>query len=389
LREGRIDIFPEVQDRKLFDIRFTRSHLFIYAGKFVGYVPLNRDVSVFIEPKVPVGNLLYLLDRAGTAVVEIDFLRRRYAAAQAAPRSILEAMARAFVEDLHVVQREGLAKEYVERDEEGQVLRGRLHFGASLMRHWSKGAGHRASFGYHEQTCDTRENRLLRYACHSLIRQLTDVGGTSRTLRELGELELFLADAGVALETPDRGRATEEPNRRDYEAVLRLAKTVCENQGVTLTSLEGEMQLPSFLVDLETAFEKYLLDVLKRKLEFPLVAVDGNRDGRKPLFDDAGEHLATPDIVIRRLADNRVIVDAKYKLWLAREDINQVLAYALSYRALNCVLVLPSESAAERGLSLVGTVGTVRLWLYRIHVGSEDIVEEESAFSHAIAALAE
>ncbi len=82
-----------------------------------------------------------------------------------------------------------------------------------------------------------------------------------------------------------------------------------------------------------------------------------------------------------------VILEAKYKAAENRDDVNQVLTYALSYRIPTIVLVLPAESEADRGLTVVGEVQGIRVLRYRINLAAIDLELEEVAFIAAIAPL--
>jgi len=76
-----------------------------------------------------------------------------------------------------------------------------------------------------------------------------------------------------------------------------------------------------------------------------------------------------------------VVIDAKYKLDVSRDDVNQVLGYALTYGTDTVALVLPRKSAAApRGLQLLGQVGGVSVYTYVFDLGSPDLEAEEQLF---------
>ena len=78
LRNGEIDIIPDVQSREFFDITFRGDRLTVTAGKYIGLIPLNDRVFIQVEPKVPIANLLAMLSAVEGEVVDLSVLNREY-----------------------------------------------------------------------------------------------------------------------------------------------------------------------------------------------------------------------------------------------------------------------------------------------------------------------
>ena len=97
LRDGILDIIPEVQRREYFDITFRGDRLTVTAGKYVGLIPLNERVFIRVEPKVPVGSLLLMLSAVEGEVIELAILNRCYRTTPGTPTPhLLTAIASAF-----------------------------------------------------------------------------------------------------------------------------------------------------------------------------------------------------------------------------------------------------------------------------------------------------
>jgi 5-methylcytosine-specific restriction endonuclease McrBC regulatory subunit McrC len=175
--------------------------------------------------------------------------------------------------------------------------------------------------------------------------------------------------------------------RAEYIRALRLAEVLASGRGIAPRSIEGSVLLTSLLVDLETGFEKFLLDVLRRKLSPAIDVLDGNREGGGRLFEDSNEHTANPDIVLRRGADAAAVLDAKYRMKIDRDDINQMIAYGSSFSAKHGIVVRPYETPGERRLVRIGTVKGFTLSEYRFYLGAENLDQEEEALSNSIAGL--
>jgi 5-methylcytosine-specific restriction endonuclease McrBC regulatory subunit McrC len=153
---------------------------------------------------------------------------------------------------------------------------------------------------------------------------------------------------------------------------LRLANALIARQGVELPLGGTDIFLPSFLVDMESLFEEYLIRVLQQHLsEFQVVS---GCSVTKRLFDDMETPTANPDAIL--LSQNKPIAvgDVKYKPRYSREDLNQVIAYALSYRVSIAVLFLPALTEAEAGLGKAGEISGISVYHYRLWLGSVDLV---------------
>jgi 5-methylcytosine-specific restriction enzyme subunit McrC len=388
LRNGQIDIIPEVLSRDYFDITFRGDRLTITAGKYVGLIPLNERVFIRVEPKVPVANLMTMLSAVEGEVVEMAALNRDYRGAPGAPTpQLLSAIASAFASALRKIEVEGLQKRYDPFVESGAFLKGQIRFNESVQRHWSHGVGYAAVSGFYDLTADIPDNRLLRYACHALLVHHQRTALLRNTIRDLDHFEEVFAKAGVSLEAPDlRARLVPIDRSPFYLRAVRLARMIASGQGIELRADGEDVSLPSFLIDMETLFEKYVRHVMSARLT-GVEVLNGNTEGAKSLFDNRAAPPATPDVVVRRSGDYPLIGEVKYKAQESRDDRYQVLAYAVSYRARDIVLVLPAESPGSAGISGVGEVSGHRIHRYRFDLASADLDAEEGRFAAILEGL--
>lgn len=389
LRDGEIDIYLNVQRREYFDITFRGDRLTVTAGKYIGLIPLNERIFVQVEPKMPILNLVRILSAVGGDVVQLDVLEREYETSGTRPPAILEAIADAFAISLRQVEVDGLTKQYVRQADGGSSLKGQIQFAPSVQAHWSRGRRHVAICEFSELTSDTPENRLLRYACHLLLTHHRLTGLPRKSVRSLAEFEEFFALSRIALERPEESSITADVGGVSpaYRRANRLAKAIISERGVELPGSGGDLSLPSFLINMETLFERYARHVLQVRLS-SFTVLDGNTDGKKPLFDDRRIPAATPDILIRDDSGSSVLVgEVKYKADDNRDDINQVLAYALAYRVSKVVLVLPADVSRPAGLGLVGKIGGVSVYRYRVNMATNDLETEEREFAETVGHL--
>src|SRR5216684_7817826 len=78
LPNGKLDILPAVMSKGYFDIDYRGDALSFVAGRYVGLIPINDRVLIDVKPKVPVKNLLRLIDIAGEELGVLHFFERDY-----------------------------------------------------------------------------------------------------------------------------------------------------------------------------------------------------------------------------------------------------------------------------------------------------------------------
>jgi len=389
LRDGEIDIYLNVQRRGFFDITFRGDRLTVTAGNYVGLIPLNERVFVDVVPKMPVLNLVRIVSAVSGDVAQVDMLEREYATSGVRPDAILEAIGDAFARALQRLEVRGLVKEYQRATSEGPALKGQIQFIPSLQRHWSRGRRHVAVCEYSDLSADTPENQLLRYACHLLLTHHRLAEVLTGSVRVLAQFEEYFASAGVTLARPTVREALvlSGNGSPEYGRAIRLATTILTERGVELPGGGGDLSLPSFLINMETLFESYARHVLRARLA-AFTVLDGNNEGKQPLFDDRRSPSATPDIVVRdRSGAPTLIGEVKYKSDENRDDLNQVLGYALAYRVDKVVLILPVDASHPEGLAKVGRIANVSVYRYRIDLASDDLDSQESKFVDSVSEL--
>lgn len=385
LSGGEIDIFPEVQSQKYFEIRFRGRRLIITAGKYVGFIPLNDRAIIYVEPKIPTTNLIHLLSVAG-GVATLGREREYKLTGVTAP-PLLEAMARALIAHLEDMEVCGLYKTYVNISATESILKGQIRFQESLQQLWSRGKRHLAVSSYFELTPDVPANQILYFACHSLIQHFLALGIAADTLKALGEFKEIYARAGVSLRFPMKTEVNEAELPATHVRAARLAFALVARRGVELPLGGTDLFLPSFLIDMESLFEQYILRVLAQCLAGYQV-VGGANESMKPLFDDKESPLANPDLVIFRNAAPLCVGDVKYKLRYTREDLNQVISYAVSYGVKVAILFLPALSTNDVALRQVGTIKEIRVYQYTLWLGSDRLSQSAEQMVSAVAGIA-
>lgn len=321
------------------DLWFVRD-----AGK-VGVAQIG-DMEIWIQPKVRVDRLLFLLgylinprgwrdDTAGLRTVD-DLLP---ALAQSLWRQAERALAR------------GLLQGYREHEDTSPVLRGRLRETDQMRRH--HGLPMPLEVRYDEFTTDIAENRILRAGIERML-AMPRVDAESR--RKLRRLRVRLGDiASVTAGTPLPAWQPSRLNAR-YHVALALAELVW--RGASVEHAAGGTAVNGFLLDMPKLFEDFVTVALSEEL----TRRGGNPVRQAPCtLDVAGRVAMRPDLVWYDRGAPIAVADAKYKAeqpsGYPDADLYQVLAYCTALKLPHGHLIY-AKGNAERDHHTVRNSGT-------------------------------
>jgi 5-methylcytosine-specific restriction endonuclease McrBC regulatory subunit McrC len=250
-----------------------------------------------------------------------------------------------------------------------------------------------------ELSKDTVSNRLIKYAIWLLASPLADYTGLQReTIRNLnGHLSRF---NGVKLDhslsfirpTEQLIRTKGFPQIRPYYVRLcQISLYILKTLGLDILNTGAEATLPSFVIDLETTFEKYILRMLQHKLPKIIGAVqvlDGNAEGARELFINQRGYLMTPDIVVLKEGRPLLIADVKYKAKPIRDDRSQVVTYAVGYGTSLSLLICPASGGQRQGLRQLGVVNNqIQVDEYYFNLATDNLGLEEDKLAQTLARI--
>lgn len=276
------------------------------------------DVEIWVEPKVSIRRLFFLLGyaRDGRGWREEDLRLEEDA-------DLLVAVATAFARQAERATRQGLIQGYRVEETASPVLRGRVRTAEQLKKRF--GLAVPLEVRYDEYGVDIAENQLLRGAAEVLLRLRGVDAITRRSL-----LRLVRATADV---TPlRRGSPLPQwhPSRLNarYHLALRLAELVL--RGASVEQAPGEYGVSGFMVDMAKLFEDFLTVALGEAL----VRRGGVcRPQEKWRLDEADAIEMKPDLVWYAVgrSEPAAVIDAKYKAekpsGFPNADLYQMLAY--------------------------------------------------------------
>jgi 5-methylcytosine-specific restriction enzyme subunit McrC len=356
---------------------------------------------------MPVSNQTRMFSVAGLPATLLEGFSQNYATSIEAVPSLVETFAAALVVALQAIDMHGVYREYIARAGDTSFPKGRLLVGETIQRHAAKGISHKVTVSWFHRGADIGPNQLLKYAVwllaqklktpihqrsgvRKLISQLNDAYALFRGVSHW-EDRRFLADPAVI--NPDRM----PPLRAYYKPAMRLALAVIGGKAISFDLPGEEVNLPALLLNLEEVFEEYLRNVLRRELVgrrdiYVLNGNDGEPIGaKKLLFDTQPSDDATPDIVLRRVIGprrlrNELLVEVKYK-WPDRDDYNQVITYAASFRCSAVVLAHPWERDKPKGLRVIGSIDSLNVYGYAVDLSATDLIGQEEEFAASMSTL--
>lgn len=413
LTDGRLDFYPEVRKKGYFLVRVGVSGLTVQAQGFVGVIPVNERLTLEVLPRVPLGNLSRILEVSGTSPVALAHALRLYQTEGRMYPSLASVYSRGLRDVVETIVDRGLLKEYVRVGEETSFPRGRIDMNGTAQRLASRGIAHRVAVMHWQRTVDQPVNRCLLYAAwrlHQYASEVSDaISPADRRRLHLDLNYVFLQFQGVHLDRSERflgddlvtGRRPLPSLRGYYRPALDLAVAVIGRQAILLEQAGAQVQLPSLIVNMSTAFEAYIRAALVARSSAldGIDVVDGNlappQGGRGRVFHSGMHVVATPDIVYRhrRLRTVPLLLEVKYKpagAQVNRDDLNQAITYAFAFRSPNVVIVQPRGEASllPVGLTQLGRVGAVTVWRYVFDLAA-DLVPGEDAMAAAFQQLAE
>lgn len=332
-----------------------RGHRVIRFGAFCGITSLGSR-SLELLPKVDDradpdqcrGILLGLLQRSR----ETTLFRQLQANQRLRSAPLLDVFIAAYFDEVSGLVRAGLLREYQTHDDDLRAVRGRV----LLNRQFSALADRRdlVSCRYDELTSDNSWNRLLKAALRAVRPWIRDTS----LGRRWGELMVAFEDvadvhgdaAGVLRLRVDRKAAR-------YGQAAEWARRILDELSPSMRS--GSHASPGLLFDINKLWEDAVAVELGRRLQAAGYEVRTQvTDLHLATLEDTGARVVglRPDLIIVRNGRTCAVADTKWKrvalsrsghLGVSREDVHQMVAYALAFRCERLALIYPWHSGIE------------------------------------------
>ena len=278
-------------------------------------------LDVIVRPKLAIDRVLFVLSYAMGVTA---WRQESFALSEA--DSLVEAIVPGFVYQLRTALRRGVAQGYRPTEDALLTVRGRIRVGDQLRRRY--GIAPPAEVSFDEFTQDIEINRIL-------LAAITRVGRMRTPGYRAGLRAIENAFSGVELVDYDPRRVPSISYTRlndRFRPAVELARLILASMSFDLGP--GGVGASAFLVDMNRAFEDFVVVALRDALKLsPRVLVQGAA-GRPLYLDEASRIPLKPDLSIWDGSRCVFVGDAKYKRieyeGFRNADLYQMAAYAIA-----------------------------------------------------------
>ena len=316
----------------------TTDAYYLRPGSTIGALEIG-DLSVSIEPKLPIGRVLYLAAYA----MGVDFREERFDYLR--QPTLVEALVPALTRAARRAFARGLLHGYRTEEEALQTVRGRIRVADQLRRRF--GVPLPVEVRYDDFTDDVLANRLVKAAADRLsrlrIRSARSRLGLARVAATLDNVSLVDFPTNAVPEV-EFDRLNEH-----YREVVTLARLILRH-----TSIEtgrGAVRANGFLMDMNDVFQDFVTRALREELG--LSERTFRSDSRLPPIhlDTANRIRLKPDLSWWDGLTCTFVGDAKYKRVknerVPNADLYQLLAYATALDLPGGLLVYAAGEADD------------------------------------------
>ena len=308
----------------------------------------GTSVQIEVHSRFDKGNSQSFLNYLLSKVFRVDFIG---SAAKGNDQlwDILAAIL--FIQKLKAAVPVGLYKEYKRFEENDLNFRGRLDLSRHLKHNYP--LQDKIAYSYRAITFDNPLNHLLRSAVDVIQRKYPEL------LYSDNEIKNFVDALKNA--TPSWTKACNRELLRSsvcreslrhpffaefYEEPRSLAKMILEEEGYSIYDTASKDEVSGVIFDGAWLWEEYIATILT-----PLGFFHANPDSKsngKQIFkgeEQMGQENIYPDFYCEK---KKIVLDTKYKMNTEkREDIFQVLSYALITGSTHCGLIYPPTKSEE------------------------------------------
>lgn len=337
---------------------FEVGYKHLRARSFVGYVEVG-ELAIEILPKADRDaspsrtmwrdGLLEML----RVTLGMRLARPPDAGQKLTRRRLLDLIAQAYLAELEVLLREGLAKGYRTTQSNGAVFRGRLKIAEHLRENIAR--ADRFFVEYHTFDHDITVNRVLAAALETLSWCALSPGVACEVDACLARF-LAVGTAAVTAATLERIQLTRATQR--YVRALSYARMILAQHGPRLRA--GRERVFALLFDMNALWERFVATLLRRAAP-PGLEILSQEHHAFWTPRHHGVRRVIPDIVVRtRNAGERgkvvLVLDTKWKVPLSGvpsdDDLKQMFAYNELLGAPRSVLLYPRTTTSR---DVVGT----------------------------------
>ena len=338
----------------------------VKAHSYAGMIVLPTEKTIIINPKIPIQTLFALLSRVYDPNKEIfDDQPQPYTTVS----ELFEFIVSFFATHTEDLIARGLLRGYQSLVEDLQAIRGRLLIAETLQDH--PGLQHKHWCSYRHFTTDIPENRILLWTTHVLRAwnyvDFSLLGRLHRIQHILSDV-YFDSTARAIIDRIEYHRLNDP-----YQPAITLARLILDY--LSFSGTQGSEPFLAYLIDMDVLFQQYLTAILHQETEKSDYWI---KEEEVHSLDVGKKITIRPDILIYQGDKACLVVDAKYKLSAAQEDLYQMLAYCHAVGLNQAVLVHPESEASPTGAITMRGPGNILVHYHSINLsGGPQQLEEQ------------
>lgn len=303
----------------------------ITAFGWIGYIKLNPECGILLQPKVPIGNIFRMLEFAYD-LQSFRLLDGLYNADSV--NDVFERLAVILAKRVLKRARQGLYRTYAEEYELQNVIRGRIDVTA-LSRSPEKT---RIACFTEDHTLDNEDNQILALTLNIISRIGVVLRKEHTLLVRSAERALRHSISLRHVTSQDCMNRSYNRLNADYETMHKLCRFFLDTAGPAHNS--GSHAMIPFLVDMARLFELFVAEWLKAHIDsdYTITIQESRSIGKRDSL-----HIQMDILIADHQGAPICVVDTKYKAGdtVSSADYYQMIAYADAVGCRNALLVYP------------------------------------------------
>ena len=288
----------------------------IQTQEYVGYIVLPNHI-ISIVPKIPQISFINMLRYAiGLAKIIPDYFEL------AEETNYYDIVVLFFLNELEKLLRGGLNTGYKIYDDNLSCIRGKILFKEHLSQNYIR--NDKVFCSYSELTTDILENRIIKYTLYYLSKgRFLDDTIDSKLLNYYNRLEQINL---IRISSESFKIIEYTPLNEHYRTILALSELLLRDSSLD-EETSGKKTAISYLVDMNTLFEKFVVCLLQERIRTEKLDV---QEQEVRYADLTGQELQLKlDILITYQKKPILILDTKYMQFEGNPDIAHVAQLAL------------------------------------------------------------
>ena len=330
----------------------------------VGLIQLKSGFQIEILPKIYKGNNEGIVKSIFIKMLRTlrNFPSKVFSSANlnTSRMHLYEIFINMYIQEIIQLTKIGLKSNYSTVEDNQNFYKGKLMFNEHIKRNLS----HKEKFyvAYDEFNLDRPENRIIK----STLLKLKSITQDFNNSSEISKLLMYFENIKESNNyDSDFSKITITRANKDYENSIIWAKVFLKNK--SFTTFSGENSARTLLFPMETVFESYIANKLKKVIDSNLWSYTAQAK-ELFLFDEPRKFRLKPDIVIKSKVDDKIIIlDTKWKnliddvsknYGISQQDMYQMYAYSKKYKTAPVIWLLyplnqDMEKYKDTGISFI------------------------------------